>query len=407
MDTDPAAGRVGTCLTAMMILVFGRILLIVVILIIYGSLYPFDFHARQLSAAPLSILFHSWPSSLDRFLLKDVVLNVLIYLPVGFFGSLMFGRGRSRLLSAAVAICLGLVLSTCMEILQLYDDSRECSLLDIVSNASGSVLGAALSFIYGRRVARVLADSQTQAALRPSGALLLLCCWIGYQIFPLIPQLSRTQLSLKISALLHPASFSAIQAIGALADWVMVARLLEGVGGAKALPWMMLLVPARLFVAGRSFTWPEAIGAVCAWLLWNRMICLYEKRTVLLAWLAAAMLLLRGLAPYHWQSTPTPFSWMPFAGFLAAEQGLAGIVFFDKTFLYGTTLWLFREGGYPDLISIPGVAMLLAIIEALQTHLPGRTPESTDPVYVLVLALVLRLLDSADRQVRVTAPRRQ
>jgi len=39
-----------------------RILLIVIALIVYGSLYPFDFHSTQLAGSPLWVLIHSWPT---------------------------------------------------------------------------------------------------------------------------------------------------------------------------------------------------------------------------------------------------------------------------------------------------------------------------------------------------------
>jgi VanZ family protein len=384
--------------------VFGRIFVITVVLIVYGSLYPFAFESRHLAAAPFTVLAHSWPSGVDRFLLKDFVLNVLIYLPVGFFGVLALGKGQPRIFYGAVTVLLGLALSTGMEALQLYDDARNSSALDVVSNTLGSTLGAGLAFLYGKRVARMLEHPQMRAVFRPSGALLLLCCWIGYQTFPLIPQLSHTQLFSKLAFLLHPASFSPLQFLDVLVSWLIVARLLEAVGGPGTLAWMMLLIPARLFLNGRTVTWADIGGGFCAWLLWSRLLCRQEKRTILLAFLAAALLVVRGTVPFHWQSMSTPFSWVPFAGFLT-EQSSVGMIFFYKTFLYGTTLWLFRASGYPDLVTIAGVALLLGLVEASQTHLVDRTPEITDSFYTVILGLVLRFLDSADRQARAAAER--
>src|SRR5271155_2568555 len=65
-----------------------RALVIVIALIVYGSLYPWDFHSTQLAASPLWVLIHSWPTAIDRFLFRDIAVNVLIYLPVGVFGFL-------------------------------------------------------------------------------------------------------------------------------------------------------------------------------------------------------------------------------------------------------------------------------------------------------------------------------
>jgi VanZ family protein len=376
----------------------GRILLIVILLIVYGSLYPFHFHPAQSAASPLWMLFHSWPPVVDRSVLVDIVLNVFIYLPVGLFGSLSLGKRRSILLAAA--------LSACMEVLQLFDYSRMCSTLDLVSNISGAVFGVSLAHVYGKNVTRLLAESPVRASLRPSPALLLLCCWIGYQSFPLIPNLRLTPFWAKVGVLLHPASFSLVQMMVSTFEWLAVARLLEEIRlGSRTLSLLMLLVPARILIAGRTFTWPELAGAACAWLLWNGWLMGYEKRPRLLAWLAAAVLLLRGLAPYHWQSAPHAFSWAPFSGFFEADKNSSVTMFFDKSFLYGTVVWFFCRDGYSPLAAGLGVASLLGIIELLQTHLPGRTPEITDPAYTLILAVVLKLLDSADRRARLAAAR--
>jgi VanZ family protein len=370
-----------------------RILLIVLLLVAYGSLYPFDFHSRPLAASAPWILLHSWPPGVERTVLADVVLNILIYLPVGFLGSLAWGKKRSLVLAAAF--------SACIEVLQLFDDSRMCSTLDLVSNIAGGAGGVWLAQVYGKRVARLLAESPVRAALRPTPALLLLGCWIGYQTFPLIPHLRLYPLRMKVSVLLHPAGFSLLPMLSAVFEWLAVARLLEEIRlGAWAFAGLMLLVPARLLIAGRTFTWPELAGAVCAGIIWSWWLAMDEKRSRWLAWMAVAVLLVRGLAPFHWQSSAAAFAWLPFTGFLEANKNSAVTVFFEKSFLYGTAVWFFSRGGYSALLSGLGIAGLLGAIEMTQTHLAGRTPEITDPVYALVLAVMLALLDALDRRAR-------
>lgn len=365
-----------------------RILLIVILLVIYGSLYPFDFHSRHLPASPLWILLHSWVPVLDRSTVVDIAINVLIYIPVGLFGSLALGPLRAILLAAA--------LSAGIEMVQLFDRGRLCSTFDLVSNITGGAAGVWLARGYGKSMTRLLGKSRT--LLRPSPALLLLCCWIAYQVFPLIPALRLYPLRVKITALLHPSSFSLLQMGTTTFEWLAVARLLEEIGfGAGALSLLMLIVPGRLLISARSFTWPELTGALAAWVVWNGWLAGEKRRSSLLAWLAVAVLLCRGLVPFHWQSQATPFSWMPFAGFLNGDASWSALVFFEKSFLYGTAVWLFFQSGYPLVIAGLGMAGLLAGIEFLQIHLKGRTPEITEPVYTLILAAFLHLLDSADR----------
>src|SRR5439155_27275261 len=103
------------------------------------------------------------------------------------------------------------------------------------------------------------------------------------------------------------------------------------------------------------------------------------RRTRWLAWMAVAILLVRGLAPFHWQSSAAAFSWAPFGAFFGSDKNSSAAVFFDKSFLYGTVVWFFSQGRFSPLTAGVGVAALLGVIELLQTHLAGRTPEITDP----------------------------
>jgi hypothetical protein len=191
-----------------------------------------------------------------------------------------------------------------------------------------------------------------------------------------------------------------VPAIGAVGDWLAVAQLLEVIAGPGPglllLPFTMLLIPARLLILGRSFTWAEIAGAACAWVLWSGWLRRYRNRTVLLAWLSAGLLLVRGLAPYHWSPSAIPFSWIPFRGFLDSNWSSAGLVLLNKSFLYGTVVWLFRTARYSYISSTLGLAVLLTMIEAVQTYLPGRSPEVTDPIMIMVLAVVMKSLDSSD-----------
>ena len=111
-----------------------RILLIVIALIVYGSLYPWDFHSTQLAASPVWVLIHSWPDHIDRFLFRDIAVNVVIYLPVGVFGLLALRQKFSTLFAVSLTMLLALALSSSIEMTQLFDDARDCSAFDVVCN---------------------------------------------------------------------------------------------------------------------------------------------------------------------------------------------------------------------------------------------------------------------------------
>lgn len=388
----------------------GRIFLLCIALVVYGSLFPFHFHHGQSPAGPLLTFLYTWPGALDRFEIRDIAVNILIYIPIGLFGCLWVGNGEVRRAGAAWAILLGIGLSFTMEMLQFYDDMRSCSISDLLTNTAGTMLGTWLAHLYNRTVAKHVARHEVRHALRPSGALLLLLCWITHHIFPVFPQLSLSMLAVKAAALraAAPTAVMVVETVGGLLDWLITARLLEGLLGTTEntpllLAGLMLLVPAKLFILTRTFTWPELMGAAAALLVWTLWLRRYEKRTTLLAWLAAALLLARGLEPYQMRDVPLHFSWIPFAALFSADWGSAAVVFFRKAFLYGSAVWLFAEARYSAVKSLAGLTMLLGAIEAVQVYLPGRAPEISDPIYMLIVAAALKMLDAEDRRVRELA----
>jgi hypothetical protein len=76
--------------------------------------------------------------------IRDVVINVLGFIPFGFFFASWFGsldrlRSKSNLFLVAT---LGGMISLAIELLQIYLPSRTSSFSDVVCNLSGTILGA-------------------------------------------------------------------------------------------------------------------------------------------------------------------------------------------------------------------------------------------------------------------------
>jgi VanZ family protein len=376
-----------------------RILLIVIALIVYGSLYPWDFHSTQLAASPLWVLIHSWPDHIDRFLFRDIAVNVVIYLPVGVFGLLALRQKFPTPFAVTVTVLLALALSSSIEMTQLFDDARDCNAFDVVFNVSGTVLGVALGYVYQQWLKRFLARAETAKLLHPSGAVLLFYTWLAYQGFPLFPVLSRTRLGDKFRYLFAAVSISPLETFSYFVEWLVVAQLLENVLGAertrRLFPLLLVVLPAKLLVAGRTVTWSELAGAVLACISWY-FLSRYPKRTAVVGGLMVSLLIVRGLVPYHWSRIANPFSWVPFGGFLRAPWDFGLLTLLQKSFWYGSAVWLLRAAGWRLARAAIVVVVLLGAIEVIQIHLPGRVAEITDPLLALLLAMTLGLLDRSE-----------
>src|SRR5690606_32319677 len=121
------------------------LLLAVVALIAYGSLYPFNFKPDAIEGGVLQALSKlSWARA-GR---SDHIANVLLYLPLGFCLFLLLASRLSRPASIIVATLLGASLSLMVEIAQVYVSARVPSLKDLALNTLGASLGACGGLIW-------------------------------------------------------------------------------------------------------------------------------------------------------------------------------------------------------------------------------------------------------------------
>jgi VanZ family protein len=375
-----------------------RIWLIVIAVIVYGSLYPWDFHSTPLPGSPLWMLIHAWPKVIDRYIVQDVAVNIVIYVPLGLFGFLALRQNTRATTVVLVTVTIGLVLSCSMEMIQLFIPERECSAADAVCNVSGTAMGAGLGFLYLRWLQRSAERGGSGSFLRLSSTVLLIYAWLAYQIFPFLPVPSRTRLTAKFDAVFAVHSVAPVEMFTSFVEWLVLAQLLAVLIGSERvrrfLPLLLFVLPARVFIVGRTVTWSELAGAISACIC-AYFFSQYRWRASLLAGSMVLVILLRGLAPYHWNSVAHPFAWMPFSLSLALDREVAMLVFLRKCFWYGSAVWLLRAAGWRLWLASVAMAVLLGAIEIIHIHLPGRTAETTDPLLVLILAAVFGALEEA------------
>ena len=380
---------------------FGTLLAVAVVLIVYGSTYPWDFVNVSYPANPLWLLLHSWPVSFDRWMFRDVALNLALYVPVGVFAYLKLARRLGPAVSAIAAVALGTALSASMEMVQQFETSRSSSAVDLVCNLAGTVGGVVAGRLHRATLARWASARLMEAGAQGRGALVLLLCWIGYQLIPVFPALSSGRLLRALQGM-PPGSFAVPEFLAGLGEWMGVARvsvgLSEGLSRAgfplQAMTLLVCLAPARMLIVGRTVSLAELAAAGAAWILWTLWLSRQTFRTQWAAGAVLAAILIRGLAPLEFISAPRPFSWIPFAGSLSYEYLAAAIPLLRKAFTYGAAIWLLHAAGLSRWTAAVSVAVLLGAIEAVQVYLPAHTPEITDPLLALLLAATFGLLGS-------------
>jgi VanZ family protein len=152
-------------------------------LIGYASLYPF-LGWRLPGIGWLDWTTASWPRWWTWF---DIVANLFGYLPLGFLLHVGFVRGGRRpVLSAALALALGALLSFGLETLQNALPRRISSNLDFGLNVAGVAAGIAIAALLGRGrgIERWQRIRDRWFVDRSAGGIALLVLWPIGLLFP-------------------------------------------------------------------------------------------------------------------------------------------------------------------------------------------------------------------------------
>ncbi len=117
----------------------ARVCLVAYLLLIcYASLYPLS-GWHDAASDPFSFLAFSLPRYWTGF---DLITNVLAYIPLGCLLVFSLYPHLQRLPAVLLALCGGALLSFGMEYVQNYLPTRVPSMLDLLTNLSGTLLGA-------------------------------------------------------------------------------------------------------------------------------------------------------------------------------------------------------------------------------------------------------------------------
>jgi glycopeptide antibiotics resistance protein len=174
--------------------------------IVYATTLPFDFaHAPTLARAQLIPLWDPARGRLGS--IPDIVQNVVLFMPLGFFWARSWPR-RSLLASGALAALLGFALSLTVEILQTMSEVRTPSATDLVTNTLGAGLGGGLGALWGTHLDAWARAGVARLQRRQPGLLVLLglLAIVAFTLLaPFIPTLDVGALRAQVRSLLdHP-----------------------------------------------------------------------------------------------------------------------------------------------------------------------------------------------------------
>lgn len=400
-----------------------NLVLIYAVLLVYGSLYPFGWHAPAVPM--LAFLYSPLPSHWDR---GDVLQNVLVYMPFGLLLVAWWSKRHRYWSALLLAMAAGTLLSLCVEFAQQWLPARVPSLLDILMNCAGSVAGGLLAALVRRDTlsgAHLLGyrDRWIRPGPLANTGLAALGLWVLAQTSPMVPSLDIAHLRHGLGQLWRQVAdpggleLAKLASLGAfLGGLGMLSRLLVQPG----MPFLRLygcllafVLGCKLLVQGRVLSLEMLLAAGLAW---PAVALLGRMRTAALAGSGMTLLAL-GVAieeltpvPGHagrilaatlhfagrhgaashagmppawgaYAASPEAFNWIPFLGQMRSLTGLANILEF---------LWPFMAMACMARLALPryrhdtaaffgaaAVALAMFMLEWMQLSVAGRTADIT------------------------------
>lgn len=368
---------------------------IVIAVVLYGSFYPFHFAAPAGGPGPVASLLESWrlrPSGRG-----DILANVVLYVPLGFFAVLAIGRHVAPATRLIAACLLGGALCLTVELGQYYDPGRSNTLWDVATNATGTAIGAALGIMLGGGLDWPLAR---KINAQPFPALLI-GAWLGYRLFPYVPVIDLHKYWDALKPIVLTPSLAAADLLRYTIVWLFVAALLTAVFGRRRV-WLQLPVFAafvffaKILILEKVLNLSEIVASILAWVIWLTPV-LRRPRTqsVALAVVFGALVIALRLEPYRFGSSAGQFGWIPFLSMMSGSIEADVQSFFEKFFLYGGLIWLLVTSGMRLATATVSVTAIALATSVAQVWLPGRSAEITDAAMALLAGGVMALFGQA------------
>ena len=386
-------------------------LLAYVLLIMYGSLYPLS--GWQTPEQSLwSLLSGSWPRYISR---SDILVNVIVYIPVGALLTWWLHRRLPLLPAIFLATLGGIALSIGMEYLQTYLPSRVASKLDVWVNGAGSLIGAMAAWLintFTRPDSRLftLRNSWFLPGRLVDVGLAVLALWVSLQAGALFLSIDfsymRHALPVVWESVKHASNFSfmgsgiksATYALDITAFGLLTALMVQphrarfmAPGLTAFVTFVATMAMFKVFFMATPFTLEILIGPAAGIML---LLLLHKRGRMTLAYAAAASLLVSffslELASGMGSSTERPLypmNWIPFRGQMNSFTGILDILASIKPFLALGCIASLVARPYlrPQMMLFGGLCIfaLVFALEWAQQGIPGRHADITDALLAL------------------------
>jgi len=367
-----------------------KLWLLFAVVVSYGSIYPANFQTPPLDMTAMMQSFLQTCCVTSHS--GDVLANILLFFPFGFLGMLAASHSdQSTKPLIASVLFWGVLLALVLQLVQIYLPMRDENLQDVAWNFLGILVGVFVG-ISARQHMSPSSLGTRKILLIPW---ILIGAWLAYRLIPFVPALDFQGIKDSIKPLFLYTELIPKNIAHDTVAWCLIAYFLRH--GHRSISfdvYLPLLIMVTFFleiiIVSNTLSSSNLVGAGLAIVLWWGVLGRVAKCELILAAMLFAMLVYAGLEPFVVRAQTISFHWLPFKGFLGGSMYINSQSICEKSFLYGSLVYMLWRGGFSPVLSTMLAVIGLTMIEFSQTYFIGRhVPEITDSILAVIMALTL------------------
>ena len=314
-----------------------------------------------------------------------------MFIPFGLIGMLSFQPINRLWARIGLVLLLGFILAFVLQGMQIYLPTRSPALSDVLWNIAGIALGIAIGLFVEKSGWSVQRSVSTYLSL-PS---CILFVWFVAELLPLVPSLDLQEIKNSFKPLLLDPGFSIVDAFSQAAGVLLAGRLLAAIVGESAsirvLPALIgLLLIGKVVVVTQVLDLSTCVGVTIGYVCWWVIHAWREPRRSQAIFFALFFAYtLSALMPLAIRTGPAEFNWIPFADSLQGSMLTNVQAVGNRLAVYGGLLWLWQAVGGRLVPGSIALALWVLILETVQSLMQGRTATISEPLWVLIVAIVM------------------
>jgi VanZ family protein len=381
-----------------------RFLLLIIVLIVYGSLYPFKFSGQM----PTGSEIFTWSMDIFRRTTRvDIIANILLFVPYGIIARMYINQHKARLKSAIWLILIGALIAYLLQLAQFFLPARVASAGDTVLNVVGIIVGMLFSHLlmqYSHN--HIPAGDNTQSSWsKVSLPLLLALIWICWRWFPFIPLVSTESIIANLKPILLAPDLDFLVILRDGIGWLLFFYLISQPPFDKQPRFRVLkiaffIVGIEIFIVDNALTVNDLLAALGAFALYASLYVSALNR--LLLWSVIIAMILTWLGPFNWHDAGRGISWMPFGILIKGPWEDAELILL-KLYLISSAIYLFKKTQLDWGLSTVAGAIFVFVLVQLQRYLGAITPDISDVIAVLLVGWALFQIEKLASEERAFA----